>query len=154
MSYGITHHENRSRHALGRMGASAKSLSRNRKSNSNDEVERNSAGQDRIQEAFELEDLSSAQHGPKLEPTLQDLESDDEKDFGGGRIGSVSTTQSFMLYTPDEERAVISKFDRRLVLFVAFLYMLSFLDRSSNMIPSSPRVRYFADHEKTLGMQG
>lgn len=34
-------------------------------------------------------------------------------------------------YTAEEERAVVEKFDRRLVLFVAFLYMLSFLDRSS-----------------------
>lgn len=34
-------------------------------------------------------------------------------------------------YTAVEERAVVRKFDRRLVLFVALLYMLSFLDRSS-----------------------
>lgn len=34
-------------------------------------------------------------------------------------------------FTAEEERAVVNKFDRRLVLFVAFLYMLSFLDRSS-----------------------
>ena len=51
-----------------------------------------------------------------------------------GRSSSFSTTESFTLYTPDEERRVIRKFDRRLVLFVAFLYMLSFLDRSS-MLP-------------------
>ena len=42
---------------------------------------------------------------------------------------------SFELYTPDEERVVVKKLDRHLVLFVAFLYMLSFLDRSS--MPSS-----------------
>lgn len=47
------------------------------------------------------------------------------------RRDSASTTQSFQLYTPDEERAVVRKFDKRLVLFVALLYMLSFLDRSS-----------------------
>ena len=47
------------------------------------------------------------------------------------RRTSASTTQSFQLYTPDEERAVVRKFDRRLVLFVHVLYMLSFLDRSS-----------------------
>lgn len=50
---------------------------------------------------------------------------------------SVSTTtsgKSFQLrYTPDEERAVVKKFDRKLVLFVALLYMLSFLDRSSEL---------------------
>ncbi|KAL2267441.1 hypothetical protein VTJ83DRAFT_4718 [Remersonia thermophila] len=35
------------------------------------------------------------------------------------------------LYTPDEERAVVRLLDRRLVLFLALLYMLSFLDRSN-----------------------
>jgi hypothetical protein len=39
------------------------------------------------------------------------------------------------LYTPEEEQAVVRKFDRRLVVFVALLYLLSFLDRSS-MSPS------------------
>lgn len=34
-------------------------------------------------------------------------------------------------YTPEEEQAVVRKFDRRLVVFMAFLYMLSFIDRSS-----------------------
>ncbi|KAK3687508.1 major facilitator superfamily domain-containing protein [Podospora appendiculata] len=48
-----------------------------------------------------------------------------------GRRGSIDTTASFQLYTPDEERAVVRKFDRRLVVFVAVLYMLSFLDRSN-----------------------
>lgn len=50
---------------------------------------------------------------------------------------SVSTTtsgkSSQLRYTPDEERAVVKKFDRKLVLFVALLYMLSFLDRSSEL---------------------
>jgi hypothetical protein len=48
-----------------------------------------------------------------------------------GRRGSISTRLSDQLYTPDEERAVVRKFDRKLVCFVALLYMLSFLDRSS-----------------------
>ncbi|EON97631.1 putative major facilitator superfamily transporter protein [Phaeoacremonium minimum UCRPA7] len=34
-------------------------------------------------------------------------------------------------YTTEEEQAVVRKFDRRLVVFVALLYMLSFLDRSN-----------------------
>jgi phosphatidylinositol 3,5-bisphosphate 5-phosphatase len=38
---------------------------------------------------------------------------------------------SFTLYTPDEERTVLRRLDRRLVLFVALLYLLSFLDRSN-----------------------
>ena len=44
---------------------------------------------------------------------------------------SASTMASFQLYTPDEEMAVRRKFDRKLVLFVALLFLLSFLDRSS-----------------------
>lgn len=40
------------------------------------------------------------------------------------------------LYTQAEEAAVIRLFDRRLVLFIALLYMLSFLDRSSMLIMS------------------
>lgn len=59
------------------------------------------------------------------------LRTDGDGSFQRARRGSASTTQSFQLYTPDEERAVVKKFDRRLVLFVALLYMLSFLDRSS-----------------------
>ncbi|GAB0134199.1 hypothetical protein EsDP_00002580 [Epichloe bromicola] len=47
-----------------------------------------------------------------------------------GRL-SVSTVASFQLYTPDEEAAVKRKFDRKLVLFLALLFMLSFLDRSN-----------------------
>lgn len=45
--------------------------------------------------------------------------------------GGSTTAAGFRLYTPDEERGVVGKFDRRLVGFVALLYMLGFLDRSS-----------------------
>jgi hypothetical protein len=64
-------------------------------------------------------------------------EDEDEESYRDGprRRASVSTVQSYQLYTPDEERAIVRKFDRRLALFVALLYMLSFLDRSS-MVPS------------------
>ncbi|KAK9784629.1 putative F-box domain-containing protein [Seiridium cardinale] len=44
---------------------------------------------------------------------------------------SSSTVASFQLYTPDEENAVVRKFDRKLVLFLSVCYMLSFLDRSN-----------------------
>lgn len=81
----------------------------------------------------------------KLQPRGKDAEKrgelDEEEDEddevryrdSGHRRGSVSTVQSYQLYTPDEERAVVRKFDRKLVLFVALLYMLSFLDRSSTL---------------------
>ncbi|KAF2703333.1 hypothetical protein K504DRAFT_485898 [Pleomassaria siparia CBS 279.74] len=47
------------------------------------------------------------------------------------RRSSMSSTQSYELYTPDEDRAVLKKLDRRLVSFMAVLYCLSFLDRSN-----------------------
>lgn len=52
------------------------------------------------------------------------------------RRASVSTVQSYQLYTPDEERAVVRKFDKKLVFFVCILYMCSFLDRSSTFFLS------------------
>lgn len=39
--------------------------------------------------------------------------------------------QESLLCSSEEEQTVIRKFDRHLVLFIAFLYMSSFLDRSS-----------------------
>jgi hypothetical protein len=42
------------------------------------------------------------------------------------RVGSRSKE-----YSREEEQAIVRKFDRRLTLFIALLYMLSFLDRSS-----------------------
>jgi hypothetical protein len=53
---------------------------------------------------------------------------------------SRSSAQSFELYTPDEDKQVLRKLDRRLVGFVALLYCLSFLDRSSEYI--SAQIRY------------
>ncbi|CAH0001454.1 unnamed protein product [Clonostachys byssicola] len=47
------------------------------------------------------------------------------------RNNSTSSVASFQLYTPDEEIAVRRKLDRKLVLFVALLFLLSFLDRSN-----------------------
>lgn len=47
-----------------------------------------------------------------------------------------SSVESFELYTPDEEKALLRKLDTRLVLFLALLYMLSFLDRGSMPVQS------------------
>ncbi len=94
---------------------------------------------------FELKDLSHTQHaleidGLPFDPEFEDWQSDAEKgtDFSRERRASASTVHSFMLYTPDEEKSVIRKFDKKLVLFVALLYMLSFLDRSSMCCNNSP----------------
>lgn len=87
------------------------------------------------------ENDTELQHRDVENRTQFEDEEEDEEDGvplrGRGRKGSASTIQSFMLYTPDEERAVIRKFDRRLVSLVSLLYMLSFLDRSSWSPPSS-----------------
>ncbi|KFZ17414.1 hypothetical protein V501_01727 [Pseudogymnoascus sp. VKM F-4519 (FW-2642)] len=74
-------------------------------------------------------ELQSQDKEAGFEPPLR---TGDDGSYALPRRGSASTTQSFQLYTPDEERAVVRKFDKRLVLFVALLYMLSFLDRSRN----------------------
>lgn len=47
------------------------------------------------------------------------------------RLSHSSSVQGYELYTPEEDRAVLSKLDRKLVLFMALLYLLSFLDRSN-----------------------
>lgn len=62
----------------------------------------------------------------------------DEADDENGGNGE----SEMLVYTPEEERAVVRKFDRRLVLFVALLYLLSFLDRSSEY-PSLPLLQGF-----------
>jgi hypothetical protein len=74
----------------------------------------------------------------QLQRQRNDVDDTDDEDEHESRRrrASISTVQSYQLYTPDEERAVVKKFDQKLVLFVALLYMLSFLDRSSMCIIS------------------
>lgn len=90
-------------------------------------------------EAYELQDMgrhgkqSSGQQPPLAEEDDDADEDDDEfvSRVRSSRRLSSSTAASFQLYTPDEEQAVVRKFDRRLVLFLSVCYMMSFLDRSS-----------------------
>ena len=58
---------------------------------------------------------------------------DDESEFP-----EQGQLESFKSFSSHEENAVIKKLDRHLVLFLALLYMLSFLDRSS-MFNIEPR---------------
>ena len=58
-----------------------------------------------------------------------------------GNIDDTDIASTF--FTLQEERDVIRKFDRRLVLFVAFLYLLSFLDRSSTQGISLNQLLYW-----------
>ena len=94
------------------------------------------------EEGLELKELGK--HGQTIRQQRKDTSAgaeeeddddseDDEQDTSlharrGTRRGSVA---SFELYTPDEERRVRRKLDIKLVLFVALLYLLSFLDRSN-----------------------
>ena len=73
--------------------------------------------------AYELHPLSGA---PEDNPSRDSY--DDEE---GPRFTSRASVQSYELYTPDEDKAVLKKLDRKLVGFMALLYCLSFLDRSS-----------------------
>ncbi|TDZ51858.1 MFS transporter prlL [Colletotrichum trifolii] len=95
-----------------------------------------------IDSDFELDDAEDLQYheaqagGEAYELKSLMRSSKCESDEGWGdaqspRRRSTDTVASFQLYTPDEERAVVRKFDRKLVLFVALLFMLSFLDRSN-----------------------
>ncbi|KAG4413696.1 hypothetical protein IFR04_013165 [Cadophora malorum] len=88
-----------------------------------------------VGESFKMQrrgrDVEKGGVGDKEGLNDQDDEEDDYTTTGRRRAASISTVQSYQLYTPDEERAVVRKFDRKLVLFVALLYMLSFLDRSN-----------------------
>ena len=83
--------------------------------------------------SYELQDLS-ARAGRKSARGL-DAEGGEGYAPSGRRRLSESTAASFQLYTPDEEQAVVRKFDRRLVLFLSICYMLSFIDRSSMLCP-------------------
>lgn len=91
------------------------------------------------EDSYELEVISSMSEGSAGCDSLDWIEAKSPLDEGektdfytsDSRSAGQSSQQDFELYTPDEEKAVVKKFDRRLVLFIALLYMLSFLDRSS-----------------------
>ncbi|OAX79911.1 hypothetical protein ACJ72_05767 [Emergomyces africanus] len=60
--------------------------------------------------------------------------SDDGQDYRSPKAAEVyefSDALTSRSYTIDEEKAVVKKFDMRLTMFMALLYMLSFLDRSN-----------------------
>ncbi|KAI9822833.1 MAG: hypothetical protein M1826_000412 [Phylliscum demangeonii] len=89
------------------------------------------------QETYPLQNLSQiAQEEDYLfAPGAEEI---DEEGANAGHDGSFKGHQETSAftghidarYTPEEESRVVEKFDQRLVLFIAFLYMLSFLDRS------------------------
>jgi hypothetical protein len=95
------------------------------------ESEESREGEEPEGEAYELEERGLLRGDEKDE-------GEEEDEFDGAAVDDIrrrgrrrGSVASFQLYTPDEERSVVRKFDRRLVVFVALLYMVSFLDRSS-----------------------
>jgi hypothetical protein len=66
-------------------------------------------------------------------------EGDEENGYESGEEleGKRTRTAAAPKYTLEEEREVVRSFDRRLVPFLALLYLLSFLDRSSMLSYSS-----------------
>ncbi|XPS99730.1 hypothetical protein M3J09_008900 [Ascochyta lentis] len=75
--------------------------------------------------SYELQPIS---HSTPASP-LNDNDDDDE--LHNARRLSFDSVQSYELYTPDEDRTVLRKLDRKLVSFMALLYCLSFLDRTN-----------------------
>jgi len=94
-----------------------------------------------VENAFEMRPMSNVpgsnplQHGRNINDLINELDPDSEFHPISGpmknRQQSLSSVQSFELYTPDEEKRVLRKLDVHVVLFMSFLYLLSFLDRSS-----------------------
>lgn len=84
-----------------------------------------------VDQGYEMRELVKSRSGAANDG---EDHSDDEEymdDLGSTRHNRRASVQSFELYTPDEERAVRRKLDTHLVLFVALLYLLGFLDRSN-----------------------
>lgn len=77
-----------------------------------------------------LDASSDGQEDLQHRPRIDDFDARSRR----SRHSMSASVASFQLYTPDEERAVVRKFDRRLVLFLSLCYMLSFLDRSSKSL--------------------
>lgn len=88
-------------------------------------------------ESFEMSDVLEPSKPSSFSQDFRDEEgergSEEESPiaFRHAQSDDKSVEEKIDFYTPDEEKSVIKTFDRRLVLFIALLYMLSFLDRSS-----------------------
>jgi hypothetical protein len=99
---------------------------------------------------FELRTLlrSSNEDGPSASPPCDGQVSTEQSEEEEERyIRPVSRVTSMSKsYTTEEEQVITRKLDRRLVLFMALLYMLSFLDRSSQTSNISQYSAYHSLH--------
>jgi hypothetical protein len=92
-----------------------------------------SIGQPGVTETNSFELRTIAPHGePVLETEAGHEEHNDH--LPSTSRASVDSARSYELYTHDEDRAVLRRLDRKLVSFMALLYCLSFLDRSSECL--------------------
>lgn len=83
--------------------------------------------------------ISSEKHSDRR--SLDEADSSSEDESGKEHIRPVKRVGSRSEeYTDDEERTIVRKLDRGLTLFIALLYMLSFLDRSSRTSPTMATV--------------
>lgn len=86
------------------------------------------------EEGYELKPLNKHGKGHASEDEDEDCDEDagaEDNEQAARKRRRRASAASFELYTPDEERRVLRKLDTRLVIFVALLYMMSFLDRSN-----------------------
>jgi hypothetical protein len=68
---------------------------------------------------------------PDVGDPLSDIEDDNGYNTSEELEGKLPRGRSAPGYTSEEESEVVKRFDRRLVPFLALLYLLAFLDRSS-----------------------
>ncbi|KAF2496711.1 MFS general substrate transporter [Lophium mytilinum] len=107
-------------------------------SDSEGEHEETTLGQAHAGESYRMKNLSSRSVGKndRAETSGQEHditgEGEDENLLPDARrLSQGSSVESYELYTPEEDKAVLRSLDRKLVLFMALLYLLSFLDRSN-----------------------
>ncbi|KAF2801610.1 MFS general substrate transporter [Mytilinidion resinicola] len=107
-------------------------------SDSEGEDEEATLGQDHAGQSYRMKNMSSRSFGkgdsgetPSQEHVIDGEDEDRSLLRESRRLSQGSSVESYELYTPDEDKAVLRSLDRKLVLFMALLYLLSFLDRSN-----------------------
>lgn len=84
------------------------------------------------------------QDHPDAGDPLSDIENESRYNESEELEGKLPNVGPAPEYTPEEEEQVVRRFDRRLVPFLALLYLLSFLDRSSTPDHSAVRSKLFS----------
>lgn len=105
-------------------------------------------------EPLKLQTDFGSEDGDTDEGGISGVEYSDEDDNHNDK--PPRTKSALPAYTIAEEREVVRKFDRNLVPFLALLYLLSFLDRSSMSLYALCSSRLFEANDildKTLEMQ-